>query len=274
MKARSARIALAVLVGVLAVSLGAASATPVFGIHSFVEWEEALQTGLIRPVPAQEFYDMVHPMDPSGQPLPSPWPQEYQDAEFFTPQLWVEADYEGEAGLVMAWGDPSLPPETRRAAAWDYVYPMDPNMNGTLIEFSIFPPVPSTFVSLNLIDANGNYREWIWHAGNAGELIPGQWNTLKMDPVTGWSNFATAGGSPFIGPDPNNPQFDLSTVQFIRFNENISSNFPTWPPGPGGVPAGWQWNLWNHVEVTPEPGTMVLLGAGLLGLVRRRRRKK
>jgi MYXO-CTERM domain-containing protein len=171
----------------------------------------------------------------------------------------------------MAWGA-SDGVEAQRAAAWDYVYPTDPNLSGLTIDFSIFPPVYSTHFSLNLIDATGNYREWIWHAGDPGEVPPGQWSTLKINPATGWSNWPTVA---YFQHDATGT-FDLSSVQILRFNENIWSA-PGFPPGPmGNVPPGWVWNAWNHVQVSPEPGTLIvwlaLAGLGLGFGCRRRRR--
>ncbi|MFW6108559.1 MAG: PEP-CTERM sorting domain-containing protein [bacterium] len=272
-----ARLRLVTVVAALCLVMGAAGASPLFGIHSYQEWQEALGGGgggRIVPVPAQEFRDMVMGTGPyEGLELAEGdgWPDAYKPAEFREPTLEPIRQFDGEAGLYMTWGADGA--EERQAAAWDYVYDEDPDLNGTMIEFSIFPPVESTYVSLNLIDGSGNYREWIWHAGDPGELPPGVWSTLVIDPVTGASNWPTAGGSPFIYQDPSNP-FDLSSIQILRFNENIFAT-PGFPPGPGGnVPDGWVWNMWNHVEVTPEPTTMVLVGSGLLGLVLRRRRRK
>lgn len=175
----------------------------------------------------------------------------------------------------MTWGQSDPPPGEpgqRIAAAWDYVYPEDPGLGGMVIEFSIFPPVPSTLFSLNLIDQYGNYREWIWHAGDPGEVPPGQWSTLIIDPVTGASNWPTFGGSPFIHDTLDQP-FDLGSIEILRFNENIAWA-PGFPPGPmGNVPDGWVWNAWDHVRVQPEPTTLVLLGGGLAALLARRRKK-
>lgn len=247
--------------------------SPQFGIHTFPDWDQALAGQLIRPVPADVFRDMVDDVGQSGQPL---WPVEYREAEYFTPTLEPITEYEGEAGLVMSWGesDPQSPEGTRFAAAWDFVYPVDPDLNGQLIEFSIFPPVPSTLFSLNLIDANGNYREWIWHAGDPGEVPPGTWSDLLINPATGWSNWPTFGESPFISnPDPAVP-FDLSTIQILRFNENIAWQSGFFPPPGQPLPDGWVWNAWNHVEVMPEPGTIVILGGAFLcGFLRRTRKR-
>ncbi len=180
MKRTSARTLGAVSILLLAAMSGVATATPYFRIDTELDWLDALGSGQISPVAAGEFEAMV-----LGDPQ---WPTEYQEATFCTPQLYViEEEYQGEPGLVMAWGPQGPPPTepTRMAAAWDYTYPLDPDLTDTTIEFSIFPPVPSTMFSLNLIDGNGNYREWIWHAGNPGEVPPGLWSTLIIDPVTG-----------------------------------------------------------------------------------------
>ena len=260
---KRARVAIAVLVMLVAAT---ASASPFFSIGTQAEWEEALREQRIIPVSAQVFQDMV-----LGDPQ---WPSEYEEALFFTPEVQVFADFKGEPGLYMQWGSDSVPPDQRIAAAWDYVYAEDPSLAGATIEFSIFPPVPSTLVSLNLIDKWGNYREWIWHAGGQGELPPGQWSTLVINPVTGASNWPTFGGSPFIHNVAGGPPFDFSSIQILRFDENISAT-GGFPPGPAGnIPPGWVWNMWDHVEVTPEPATLVLLGGGLLVLARRRRRTR
>jgi len=254
--------------------LGSASATPLFGIHTLEEWKEALGGGggggRIVPVEADEFRAMVRGDDQ--------WPVEYQEAKFFTPHLYPEmhTDSQGreEAGLVMHWGDADMgattqpPPELgdRVAAAWDYVYPEDPDLNGTALSFSIHGPWESTYVSLNILDTSGNYREWIWHVGfQPGEIPPCVWSTVTVDPVNLTSNYTPVPGTPFV----HGAAFDLTSIKYIRFNEN-----GIWSPEFQDPVTGLVWNAWNHVEVTPEPGTMILLGGGLLGLLARRRRKK
>ncbi len=240
----------------------AQAGSPVFGIHTEQDWGEALNSGRIQPVPAEDFETMVQGDDN--------WPDVYKNAQFYTPELQVFPDYLGEAGLYMAWGEDGG--EAHRAAAWDYIYDADPNLQGTTIDFSILPPVYCTHFSLNLIDQNGNYREWIWHVGDPGEIPPGQWSTLSINPVTGGSNYATV--ALFTHDVPGTP-FDLSTIQILRFNENISST-PGFPPGPmGNVPNGWVWNAWNHVQVSPEPGTLLVwtVLAGLATALGWRRRR-
>lgn len=259
---------LAAVIGTFALSL-AALADPIFEINTYQDWQlELSPAGHIQPVSALDFYTMTR--DPG-------WPPEYSSLpleNFYTPQLYVVESFNEEPCLVMSWQGRE---GQRTAAAWDYVYGSDPALGGNKIEFSIFPPVPSTLFSLNLIDRFGNYREWIWHAdvpGNqAGEVPAGQWSTLVIDPVTGASNWPTFGGSPFIVNQPGQ-SFDLNSIQILRFNENIAWT-PGFPPGPGGnVPPDWAWNAWDHVKVQPEPATMVLLGGGIAALLARRRRKQ
>ena len=277
MEAARARRWLVCVVACLAV--GAASASPFFGIHEFQEWEEALGGGggggRIVPVEGAIFEKMVLGDDR--------WPEVYRERTlFFTPDdptggLYPIDDFDGEAGLVMYW-QANPDPEGYSAAAWDYVYGEDPDLSGATIEFSIFPPWPSTHFSLNLIDGAGNYREWIWHAPDpadwvTGDPVAGQWNTLVINPATGTSNLNPI--ALFTHDVPGVP-FDLGSINILRFDENIPPPPAGWVPvPPPGVPQGaWVYNLWNHVEVSPEPATLVLVGSGLLGLVLRRRRRK
>ncbi len=271
------RLSGVVLVLVLLGLSTGATATPYLDIRTFSDWQQALGGGggggRIDFNTAQSFFDMVQ-----GD---THWPSEYRlDREFFfNPTLEAIPDWQGQPCLFMTWGNTqSVPPGQRIAAAWDFVYDMDPALGSNLISFSIFPPVPSTMFSLNLIDKNWNYREWIWHAdvpGNAkGEVPAGQWSTLLIDPVTGGSNWPTVDplNIPFIHNVPGTT-FDLNSIQILRFDENISAT-PGFPPGPGGsVPNGWVWNAWDHVTVNPEPTTMVLLGGGIAALLARRRKK-
>ena len=265
------RLGIAAVVCLLCVMVAGANASPFFGIHSFQDWDEALQTQQIRPLAGPEFQAMVE-----GDQR---WPDVYRDpsTQFYTPTLMVNDDYEGEAGLVMYWDE--NPTGGYSAAAWDYVYDEDPDLSGATISFSIFPPWPSTRFSINLVDANGNYREWVWHAVDPndpsynGEAIPGQWNTLTINPATGGSNLAPE--AQWIHDIPGT-SFDLASINILRFDENIPPPPAGWPMPPDpGIPQGpWVFNLWNHVEVSPEPGTLVLVGSGLLGLWLKRRKRK
>ena len=270
----------ALVLGVLCLSLGSAGATPLFGIHTYEDWQAAYPgpgLGPIRAVPADELREMI---------LGSPeWPPEYADAHFATPELLVVEEHvdshdRGHPALEMRWGngnvinaagDPVDPVAGERiVAAWDYVYDEDPDLTGMKLEFSIHTPGPSMFFSLNILDANGNYREWIWHSGGLDpdkpEVPPCTWTTVMVDPVTGTTNWPTHA---YFQTNVGVP-FDLSKVTMLRFNEN-----GVWMDAGHMDPSGeWIWNAWDHVEVTPEPGTMLLLGGGLLGLMARRRKKK
>ncbi len=271
------RLGVAAAVCLLCVMVAGVNASPFFGIHSFQDWEEALGGGggggSIMPVDGAIFQDMVAGDDQ--------WPEVYRERTlFFTPSdptggLYPIDGYEGEAGLVMYWQDN---PDGYSAAAWDYVYGEDPDLSGATIEFSIFPPWPSTHFSLNLVDGNGNYREWVWHAPDPqnwvpGDPVAGQWNTLAINPATGTSSLNPV--ALFTHDVPGVP-FDLSSINILRFDENIPPPPAGWPQVPPPVlPDGtWVYNLWNHVEVSPEPGTLVLVGSGLLGLWLKRRKKK
>jgi hypothetical protein len=262
----------------LCLCVGAARASPVFGIHGLREWSAALQgdpsaPGVIRPVEADDFRLLVREDDA--------WPPEYQQAKFFTPNLYVEEHMDShehmEPALVMQWGDqgatgqaPPLDGE-RVAAAWDFIYNEDPPFDQTnMLEFSIHAPWPCMFVSVNMFDGQGNYREWIWHVGDPdrnpddeGKIPYCTWTTVQVNPVTLWSNYK------YETVFTHGLGFDLSTIQYIRFNENGVWSQEFQDPNTGLV-----WNAWNHVEVQPEPGTMLLLGSGLLALVARRRRKR
>lgn len=261
---RNLKFVAAVLCGLLCLAAAQVVATPIVSLHTQADWEAALTDGRIQPVLGPVFEAMVQQT--------TEWPDEYQRAEFFTPQVYAtQQPFDGEDALVMAWDAPAA--SDYGAAAWDYVYPEDPDLSGMTMSFSIYPPWPSTFFSLNVVDANDPtiWREFIWHAsGNPGDPIPGQWNTVTINPGAGTGTF-----SPQVFTIGN---FDITNVGTLRFDENVPFPPPSgWnPPNPFPPPGLPLVNLWNHVEVSPEPGTLIvwstLIGLGLAYGWRRRRR--
>jgi len=264
-----ARFVGAALCGIVCLVASRADAgSPVFGIHTQQDWEDALADGRIQPVPDGVFQAMVD----QGSDLPSGrWPEPYDtQTEFFTPQVYAtQQPYGGEDALVMTWGQSSV--SDYSAAAWDYVYPSDPSLNGLALTFSIFPPWQSTHFSLNLVEADPTrWREFVWHAsGNPGDPIPGVWNTVTINPTTGTANL-----NPIVFNSPNG--FDITQVARLRFDENIPPPPPgPLPPPPVPAPGLPLFNLWNHVEVSPEPSTLAVwsLLAGLATAMGWRRRR-
>jgi len=143
-------------------------------------------------------------------------------------------------------------------AGWEYVYGVDPDLTGTLIDFSVFAPPGIWDVMLVLEDINMNKRRWLYSA-----------------PVPGWGNFTinpalAAGQGPF-GVFLDDPGFDVTMVTQIELYE--AGNSVAFPfPGTGAPPVNW--NAWNHLQVSfvPEPASVTLILFGAAGLIVRRRR--
>ncbi len=284
-------------------TIAAAHASPYFSISTLPEWQDALGGGgggggSISPVPADTFQGMMNDLVLEG----TGWPDDYRfETIFCTPQLYVmeHKDSEGtsEPGLVMKWGDPDGQNDIgqRYAAAWDYEYGLDPDLskgNG-ILEFSIHAPERCWFVSVNLIDWDGDYREWIWHVtdpipfpGEEGEIPACTWTTVQVNPVTGWSNYVamayfTMAALDAQGNPLSNGVFELDKIVKIRFDENgrwsewLQNNDENYQPQ-GAV--AFLWNAWDHVSYdgedgggnVPEPTGLGLLGLALLAVRRRR----
>ena len=240
---------------------------------------------------------MLKATDPSGQALP-PVEFVYADALLFTPTLTPEMHEAGgpvppgplqqrtEPSLTMRWGDPGPNNETgegipqpgqRVAAAWDLVLggPNDPGQDfetgDGILEFSIHGPAECMIVSVNMIDGNGNYREWWWHIVDPNhpeyeeEIRPCEWTDVWVNPITG-----AASHNPVMYFTHGPGVFDLSNITSIRFDEN-----GIWSPDFIDPATGLVWNAWDHVQTVPEPATMLAVFAGACGLagyLRRRRR--
>lgn len=233
-------------------------ASSYFSLQTKSDWKTALDEGRITPVTG--YYDA----------LGAHYGTLGVDFIQATPRL--EALNNGESGglgdgLLMVWGNnaSNLP----QVAAWQYTYPVDPNLTGTKLNFTIMPPPGILSVSLTINDAAGGWISWDWNVtppGGAGPLFIGVKTAITIDPnivgAQGASSFAVWGFNPAIA----------TTIQAdeLAVGANQWNVFPAVPVIGGAQP----WNYWSQVSVVPIPPSLLLLGSGLLGLAGLRRKFK
>jgi hypothetical protein len=188
------------------------------------------------------------------------------NAVFRAPNLYPDINVADEAGnshqsLVMAWDTTGTDPMSDLVfSAWEYDYPTDPDLTGTRIHLSVYPPRGIWDVSFSIRDSSRRWRTWII-AGPAPT-----WAHIRLNP-------AIAGPQGPFTHFYEDAGFDLTMATRFRFDESgmNSMAFPIGPvPGLGGPVI---WNSWNHFVVTPAPAVVALFGLGVAGLALARRRR-
>jgi hypothetical protein len=249
-------------------------------------WQDAIDNGNVKPVipagvngvsdQANIFYD--NSVTGSGGLA-----QSYQGVPVVPNGLIAlpNVDIQGvqRDALVMQWDPRDMGnfPDDLGIAAWEYEYDVDPDLTGTVIDFSIGPPPPGPMgpppgmnnniwdLSFELVDDQGRVRSW-----------------FLSNPQTGWANhtilpnvLANQGPWFYQGETAG---FDITKVLLLQFDSAVLNN-PLWPmppPPPGVVATAWDWAPFDHLEVRfiPEPSAFSLLALGLLslGMIGRRRR--
>lgn len=237
-----------------------------FLLASEEDWLNALENGEVAPMPQAEGEDYLQKLldgheedDEYGEPYP------FGPGSFIEPNLYVlpENEYDDEPGLVMEWGNEAQD-DGDYTAAWEYVYPLDPDLTNTTITVTVIPPCGMNVVSLGMQDINGNIRAWYWNVASAVAVPPYPPGTIPCGVSTsvsintaqtgiaaatptafGYSN--TNGGTPAT-------TFDITQVVSFSFDENNAFVGTAQAPSPG---SGQQvsWNYWYNLLVTPNIGS-------------------
>jgi hypothetical protein len=223
-----------------------------FMLNSLEEWMEAYNQGFIEPVTPDEWTDYIDGWyDPcyisEGNDYPS-------DTEFISPQLYVwepnEPDpcYPEDAGLVMSWGDPAAYTEGEDyASAWNYNYPLDPDISKSVITVTVTPPSASNInaVSFSMTDQAGLMRSWWWS-------VP---SVIPYDVATTVTIDASKTGINATIPQATGYNsargFNNRAVQSFAADEN-GTWFPSQAVPAPGKSLATLWNYWYNLSVTPK----------------------
>lgn len=239
--------------------------TPYFGMETEEDWSYGLystQKGMrtlepMSPVQWDSYMGQWEQYLKEGEPYDLP-----PYTEFVTPQLYVYEggggaggyNYPEDAGLVMAWGDSTMP-EGEYASAWMLDYGLDPDLSNCTITITVVAPQfdlngnQINTVSFGMQDVNGNVRSWHWSCGTAASPIP--WNV----PTTITINTALTGvgaAIPMATGYMNNPMFDITKVQVFIVDENASWVGGATPVPPPGTVNPKPWNYWQNLSVQPN----------------------
>jgi hypothetical protein len=206
----------------------------------------------------------------------------------------------------MRW-DPTVNTETTSdaTAGWRLTFGTDPNLINHVLTLSINPPgglVNNNFVgiasvTIDILDNTVNKNScgaWDFNTDQMGKIVAGPdpfaaggaslynnvQNTVTINigngPVAGSATVSgnDRGGNAFNFTAPNNIFLgggNLANAGSIDFYENgrLRGNVQIPNQGPLG-----DVNFWDHVQLTPEPATLALLGFGVAGLLARRRTRK
>jgi len=242
-------------------------------LYTQQEWQTALGDGRITPVGEGG----------GGMAYEILFRNEYPSFVQVTPELMALTDSQSGGlgdGLLMHWGDPSINEESPQLAAWEYEFPLDPDLTGRTLNISIVPPgalppaglPPILSVALVLNDAAGGWAAWAWNVTwppppPGGPLYAAQQNNIVLDPnimgFQGASLFAVAPWS-----------FDPKQTVSIQAAELAvgAAGWAAFPPVP--VVTGVKpWNYWGNLVIVPEPTEIAAITATLLlGLALLRRR--
>ncbi|MHC4562472.1 MAG: hypothetical protein ACYS8X_06830, partial [Planctomycetota bacterium] len=260
----------AIGLAVLAMLVSAAGAG-----EPFVSFTEELDWEQMSPIPDWMYSDL-ETANPGWTPPSGTYDEPFLDPIDTPDPLYVlESGEEMDTpGLIMAWGEPDGSDYT---AAWEFVYPLDPDVRWQTISAALVAPQFTTTgtqmnsISLGLIDISGAARIWTWLCGATVGTNTITWNqtwNVTIGPIADFippnapgPASATDGVATVAPLFFSNPLFDPSQVTTIIGLENGRTAAQA-PVPPGGLPGMAMWNWWGNLVVTPEPTTMCLLGLG------------
>lgn len=175
-----------------------------------------------------------------------------------TPDINVSDGSTTRQSLVMSWNPTGT--NTLEVAGWEYDYNGDPDLTGLTIDFEAYAPPGIDSIGIEFIDMAGFTKSWF------RTLPPDHWDPAYV------FNASSGGGIPPFDVFGEDAGFDLATVMKIRFTEAARYDRVFGIPDPTG--RGSQWNAWAHLEVVPEPASMLAMAAGIAGIAMRRRVRK
>lgn len=226
MKRLSMIVVTLVFLGLIASSV---SASPIVELVTYRQFAEALEKGLISPITEW------------NNALESHYPGKKEHLR--KPELKVLEGIKErvpEPGLLMVWGEPRE--RVPVIAGWEYKLAEDPNLKGTVIKLSIYPPFGMTSVDFEIVDSKGRIKGWDWRVGfDKCMLVPGVQHTFYIIPEAG----ACQAGATSYYEDRG---FDVTQVVKFQFTEEGRAV--------AGIPVPETreekvWNYWKNIRVIP-----------------------